>query len=73
MNEWHNACCELSRILCVVDFVEGKAYSRQAGTLEFEDLGRKTVELLLCMMKRYLSTSRYVILDSGFCVLKVLI
>ena len=53
--------------------VEGKAHSRQAGSLEFGDLGGKTVGLFLCMMKRYFATGRYVILDSGFYVLKGLI
>ena len=71
--EWHTACCELSGILFVVELLEVKAHPLQAVPLEFEYLGRNTVGLLLCMMKRYLSTSRYVILDSGFCVLKVLI
>ena len=57
----------------VVELVEGKDYPRQAGPLEFEDLGGKTVGLLLRMMKSYFSTVGYVILDYGFCVLKGLI
>ena len=57
----------------VVELVEGKDYPRQAGPLEFEDLDRKTVGLLLRMMKSYFDTVRYVILDYGFCVLKGLI
>ena len=57
----------------VVEFVEGREHPLQAGILEFEDLGGKTVGLLLRMMKRYFATGRYVILDSGFCVLKGLI
>ncbi len=32
--------------------------------------GGKTVGLLLRMLKKYFSTGRYIILDSGFCVLK---
>ena len=36
-------------------------------------LGRKIVGLLLRMMKSYFATGRYVILDSGFRVLKGLI
>ena len=46
------------------------AHHRQSGLLEFEELGGKTVGLLLRIMKRYFSTGRYIILDSGFCVLK---
>ena len=57
----------------VVELVKGKAHPRQAGILEFEDLGGKNVGLLLRMMKSYFSTGRYVILDSIFCVLKGLI
>ena len=71
--EWHTACCALSDILFVVELVEGKAHPRQADPLEFEDLSRKNVGLLLRMMKIYFSTGRYVILDSGFYVLKGLI
>ena len=72
-NKWHTACCELSGILFVLDLVEGKYHPRQAVTLEFEDLVGKTVVLLLCEMKIYLDTGGYVIIDSGFCVLKGLI
>ena len=56
-----------------VEFLEGKAYTHQAGPLEFEDLDRKTVVLLLLIMKSYFSTFRYVMIDYGFCVLKGLI
>ena len=31
------------------------------------------MKLFLCMMKSYFATGRYVIIDSGFCVLKGLI
>ena len=31
------------------------------------------MELLLCIMKIYFATGRYVIIDSGFCVLKGMI
>ena len=54
----------------VVEFVEGKEHPHQACPLDFEDLGRKTVGLLLRMMKSYFATGRYVIFYSGFCVLK---
>ena len=57
----------------VVDLEEGKAYTLQSGPLDFEDLGGKTVGLFLRMMKIYVSTGRYVILDYGFCFLKSLI
>ena len=53
--------------------VEGKEHPRQSSPFEFEDLGENNVGLLLCMMKSYFSTGRYVILDYSFCVLEGLI
>ena len=73
VNECHTACCELSRILFVVELVEYKEYPLQAGPLEFEYLDSNTVQLLLCMMNNCFTTGTYVIIDSGFYVLKVLI
>ena len=72
-NEWYTDCCALYGILFVVDLVEGKDHHHQYGPLEFEDLGRKTVGLLLQIMERYFYTGGYVIIDSGFCVLEGLI
>ena len=60
-------------IFFVVELVEVKEHLRQTGPLEFKYLGRKTIGILLRMMKSYFATGRYVILDSGFCVLKGLI
>ena len=40
-DEWRTAFCTFSRILSVVELVEGKAHPHQAGLLEFEDLGEK--------------------------------
>ena len=54
----------------VVDLVEGKAHTFQAGPLKFEDLGGNNVGLLLLIMKSSFATGRHVILDYGFCVLK---
>ena len=44
----------------------------ELGLAEYEDLG-KTVGLLLGMLMSVFHAGRYVILDSGFCVLKGLI
>ena len=63
----------MSRILFVVELVEGKEHPHQAGPLDFEDLGRKTMGLLLPMMKSYFISGIYAILGSGFCVFKGLI
>ena len=63
----------MSGILFVVELVEGKEHSRQAGPIEFEYLGGKTVELFLRIMKRYFATDRCVIHDYGFYVLKGLV
>ena len=59
--------------MLVVELVEVKANPHQAIPLEFEDIAGKTVELLLRTMKIYFATGRYIILDSGFCVMKGLI
>ena len=72
-NECQTSCCEFSGILFVVDLVEGKAHPCQAVPLEFEDLDGKTMGLLLRMMKIYIFTGRYVMIDYGLCVLKGLI
>ena len=71
--EYHTDCCALSGILFVVELVEGKEYPRQAGPLEFEDLGGYIVGLLLHMMESCFATGGYVIIDSCFYVLKGLI
>ena len=63
----------MSGILFVVELVEGKEHPRQVGPIDFEKIGGNTVGLFLSMMKSYFSNGRYVILDSGFCVLKGLI
>ena len=55
-NEWHAYCCAFSGILFGVELVEGKAHPCQAVSLEFKDLDRNTVELLLRMMRRYFAT-----------------
>ena len=63
----------MSGILFVVELVEVNSHPCQFGPLEFEDLGKNTVGLLLHIMKSYFATGRYVILDYGFCFLKGLI
>ena len=54
----------------VIELAEVKSHPLQNGPFDFEDLNRKTVGLLLRIMKKYFATGRYVILDSGICVLK---
>ena len=69
-NEYHSACCGLSTIMFVIEMVEGK----DAPSLlcwPFNALG-KTVGLLLQMLQSYFGTGRYILLDSGFCVLKAI-
>ena len=68
-NEYHTACCGKSNILFSLELVEGKDRPSQLPS-DFDDLGGKTVGLLLRMLKSYFATGKYVVLDSGFCVLK---
>ena len=70
-NEYHSACCALSGIMFVIELVEGKDHPSQL-TVAYEHLG-KTVGLMLRCLQSYFASGRYVILDSGFCVLKGII
>ncbi len=56
-----------------IKLVEGKDRPRDLGQLEYEDLGGKTVGLLLRLCKNYFGFACYVMLASGFCVLKALV
>jgi hypothetical protein len=55
----------------VMEMVEGKDHPPQV-VPRYSELG-KTTGLLMRMLQSYFSTGRYVILDSGFCVLKALV
>jgi hypothetical protein len=71
-NEYHTACCAQSGIMFAVEMVEGKDRPRELGAQEFSSHG-KTAGLMLRMLKSYFGAGKYVILDSGFCVLKAII
>ena len=72
-NEYHSACCGITGIMFSVEMVEGKDRPRQLGIPEFQSDHGKTGGLLLCLLKSYFSSGRYVVLDSGFCVLKAIL
>jgi hypothetical protein len=55
----------------VMEIVEGKDHPPQV-VLKYSELG-KTAGLLMRMLQSYFATGRYVVLDSGFCVLKALL
>ena len=67
-NEYHSACCGITGIMFVIEMVEGKDRPPDLGPALFEELG-KTAGLLLRMLQSIFNTGRYVVLDSGFCVL----
>ena len=69
-NEYHTACCALCGILFAIELVQGKDYPVELGTPEFEAWLGKTGGLLLRMLKSIFNTGQYIVLDSGFCVLK---
>ncbi len=56
-----------------VKLVKGMDSPSKLGQNEYEDHGGETVGLLLRMLKKYFSTGRYVVLDSGFFILKVIV
>jgi hypothetical protein len=70
-NEWHTACCGLSGIMISIELVEGKDAPPEIQVPNVEH--RKTTGLLLRMLTTYYYTGKYVVLDSGFCVLKGII
>jgi len=67
-NEWHTICCARSGVMFAVELMEGKDKPPQVNK-EFSNRG-KTVGLLLHLTRPIWHSSRIVILDSGFCVLK---
>ena len=71
-NEYHTACCALTRILFSLEIVEGKDRPRQRPAPEFEQYG-KTAGLLLRLLKTYFTSGRYVVLNSSFRILKAVI
>ena len=71
VNEHHTACCVLSNIMFVIELVEGKDTPPQI-LKQFSQHG-KIVGLLLHMLQSYFHTVRYIVLNSGFCVLKGII
>lgn len=71
-NEYHTACCGVSGIMFTMEMVEEKDRCWELGAAEFSVYGN-TAGLMLRMLKSYFGTGKYMILDSGFCVLKALI
>lgn len=72
-NEYHSICCGLSGIMFGIELVEGKDHPVQLGPPTFDDLGGKTVGLLIRLTEKLWHSGKVVVLDSGFCVLKGLI
>ena len=72
-NEYHTVCCGNTGIMFAMEIVEGKDAPRSRQYQEFDDLGGKTVGLLLRLSKSIWGSARIIILDSGFCVLKGII
>lgn len=68
-NEYHSIACGVSGVMYAVELVEGRDEPSERPKKKFSELG-KTVGLLLRLTKPLWSTSKVVVLDSGFCVLK---
>ena len=69
-NEWHTACCGMSGVMISTELVEGKDAPPDIQVRNAEH--GKTTGLFLRMLTTYYYTGTYVVLDSGFCVLKVM-
>ena len=65
-------CCAESGVMFSVEMVESTDRPRELGPQEFLSYG-KTAGMMLRMLKSYFGAGKYVILDSGFCVLKAII
>ncbi len=70
-NKYHTACCELSGIMFLLELAEGNDRPHQIPE-GWSKLGR-TPGLLMRMLLLYFTMGRYVVLDSGFCILRALI
>jgi hypothetical protein len=70
-NEYHTACCGLPGIMFSMEMVEGKDHPPQAAE-RWNKLGKMS-GLFLRMLASYFSTGWYIVLDSGFCILKALV
>ena len=68
-NEYHTICCSKSGIMYAMELVEGRDTPPQRPAKKFSELG-KTVGLMLRLTHCLHSSSKAVVLDSGFCVLK---
>ena len=68
-NEYHTIACGNSGLLYQMEIVEGKDAPTRAPAKQFAELG-KTVGLLLRLTKPIWGSSKALVLDSGFCVLK---
>ena len=71
-NEYHTICCAITGILFDFELVEGKDHQKELPPEMFVQFG-KTGGLLLRLTKTTHGSGRYVILDSGFCVLKAIV
>ena len=56
----------------VIELVCGEDHPKELGKPQYKELS-KTIGLLLRMLSSVFNTGRYLVLDSGFCVLKGLI
>ncbi len=68
-NEYHTLCCAKSGVLTQIELVEGKDRPKELPNPQYHEMG-KTVGLLMRLLQPYFTSCRYVVLDSGFCVLK---
>ena len=71
-NEYHDAGCADSDIICALDLREGKEQPQNLGPKEFDNIG-KTTGILLQLTKPVWSTGKVFVLDSGFCVVQALV
>ena len=71
-DEYYTIECAKSKFIYIVDIVEGKYRPRVMGKKEFEEKG-STAGLMVRTTKLLWGTGKVVFMESGLCVLEVLI
>ena len=72
-DEWHTILCAMSVVVFFVDFVEGKDRPTERGNPEFVSEYGANGGMMMRMTNTLFGTGKAVLVDSVFCVLKMLV
>jgi len=71
-NEYHTISCGETNIIYRQDLIEGKDEPRQRQAKSYSELG-KTIGTVMRLCQPIFGSSRIVVADSGFCILKAIV